>query len=109
VFADIGEFSPTRLYPTHSSHPLLADGLTLVNQAGQRRVLVANLTTEPQELRIKSGSGTGRVRYLDESTAETAVRRPEEFRKLPGETQPAVAGKLELKLHPCALARVDLD
>jgi hypothetical protein len=109
VLADIGEYPTTRLYPTNSSHPLIAEGLTLVNQAGQRRVLLANLTTEPQELKIKSGSGTARVRYLDETTAETAVRRPEEFRRMPGEVQEAVSGKVELKLLPCAVARVDLD
>src|SRR5262249_17967043 len=43
VFADIAEFGARQLYSTHSSHPLLADGLTLVDAAGRRRVLVANL------------------------------------------------------------------
>src|SRR5262249_50984046 len=109
VFADIAEFGAKRLYPTHCSHPLVAEGLTLVNQTGQRRVLVANLSPDIQELKIKSGSGTGRVRYLDDSTAEVAVRRPEEFRKLPAQSQPSVAGKLELKLQPYAVARVDLE
>lgn len=109
VFADIAEFGARQVYPTHSSHPLLAEGLTLFDAAGRRRVLVANLTRDPQELKIKTGTCTARVRYLDETNAEEAMRRPEEFRKRAGEVQPSVSGKIELKLLPFALARVDID
>ena len=108
VFADIAEFSGAQLYPTYSSHPLLTEGLTLFDRAGRRRVLVANLTGDSQEVKIKTGTCTGRVRYLDETTAEAAAWRPEEFRKQPGETKESVSGKLELKLLPYAVARVDL-
>jgi hypothetical protein len=107
VFADIADFGANQVCPTHSTHPLLAEGLTLV--AGvRRRILVANLTETAQELKIKTGSGTARVRYLDETTAEEAVRRPEEFRKQAGTNQESVSGKIELKLLPFALARVDM-
>ena len=86
----------------------MAEGLTLVNAAGRRRVLVANLTGEAQELKIKSGTCTARVRYLDETTAEEAVRRPEAFRQQAGTAQESVSGKIELKLLPFAVARVDI-
>jgi len=109
VFADIAEFPGRTVHPTHSSHPLLADGLTLVDAAGKRRVLAANLTGEVQELKLKSGSGKARVRYLDETNAEMAARRPEEFRQLPGQLQNSVSGKIELRLLPYAVARVDLE
>jgi len=109
VFADIAEFQPKYVYPTHSSHPLEADGLTLVNGSGKRRILVANLTRDPQELKVKTGTATGQLRYLDETTAEAAVQRPEEFRTWPGERKESVSGKMELKLLPYALARLDLD
>jgi hypothetical protein len=59
-------------------------------------------------LKIKTGTCTARVRYLDETTIEQAVRRPEEFRREPGATQESVSGKIELKLLPCAVARVDI-
>lgn len=108
VFADIAEFGATQVHPTHSSHPLLAEGLTLVNARQQKRILVANLTGDPQDLKIKSGTCTAKVRYLDETTMEQAVRRPEEFRQQPGLTQESVSGKIELKLLPYALARVDV-
>ena len=68
---------------------------------------MANLTGETQELKIKTGTGRARVRVLDETNVETAMRSPETFRALTGVEQESVAGKIELKLLPCALARVD--
>jgi D-apionolactonase len=108
VFADIAEFGAKQIYPTHATHPLVAEGLTLVDASGGRRILVANLTGDPQDLKIKTGTCIARVRYLDETTAEQATRRPEEFRAQPGEQKESVSGKIELKLLPYALARVEV-
>jgi len=108
VFADIAEFGGKQIYPTHSSHPLVAEGLTLFDANKRRRILVANLTGDVQDLKIKSGTCSARVRYLDETNIEQAVRRPEEFRQQPGTAQESVSGKIELKLLPYALARVDV-
>jgi hypothetical protein len=108
VFADIAEFGGKQIYPTHSTHPLAAEGLTLFDSSGRRRILAANLTGDPLELKIKTGTCTARVRYLDETTAETAVRRPEEFRQQSGETKESVSSKIELNLLPFAVARVDI-
>jgi hypothetical protein len=107
VFADLAEFG--RLYPTHSSHPLITDGLTLVDAKGRRRILIANFTGELQNVKIKTGSCTARVRYLDESTALQAMTDPETFRRETGQQSESVAGKIELKLLAFALARVDID
>lgn len=108
VFADIAEFGARQVYPTHSTHPLDAEGLTLFDAQGRRRVLAANFTGEPQDLKIKTGTCAARVRYLDETNAEEAMRRPEEFRQRAGEPQESVSGKIELKLLPFAIARVDI-
>ncbi len=108
VFADIAEFGARQVYPTHSTHPLLADGLTLFDASGRRRVLAVNYTGDVQELKIKSGTCTAKVRYLDETTAEQAMQHPEEFRTQPGETKESLSGKIELKLLPYAIARVDI-
>ncbi len=109
VFADLAEFGARQLYPTHSSHPLLTEGLTLFDRSGRRRILAANLTRDPQEVKIKTGTCTARVRYLDETSVEAATCHPEEYRKQPGQTQASVAGKIELQLLPYAVARVDID
>jgi len=108
VFADIGEFNAKQLYPTHSSHPLVAEGLTLVDSEGRRRILVANLTAHPQEIKIKSGTCRALARYLDERNAETAMRNPEAFRQERGEAIEAAGGKLTLNLLPFGIARVDI-
>jgi hypothetical protein len=108
VFADIAEFPTKQLYPTHSSHPLITEGLTLVDAAGRRRVLVANLTGQNQEIKIKSGSCQAVIRYLEESNAEQAMTAPEEFRQENGQPAEAAGGKLTLNMKPFALARVDI-
>ena len=71
VLADLADFGAKQVYPTHSSHPLLAEGLTLFDATGRRRVLVANLTRDPQDLKIKSGTCNARVRRR-RSTVSTA-------------------------------------
>ncbi|HVR34758.1 MAG TPA: hypothetical protein VMS21_02790, partial [Methylomirabilota bacterium] len=106
VFADVAGYD--RIYPTHSSHPLQTEGLTLVDAKGARRVLVANFLNEPQEVRIKTGSCRANVRYLDETNAQRAMLEPEAFHQEPGETKESVSAKIELQLKPYALARVDI-
>ena len=109
VFADIAEFGPCQVLPTHATHPLLADGLTLRDATGRRRVLVANFTRDEQVLKIKSGSGTAHVRYLDETSARAAMTQPETYREIPKTALEASGGKIELRLLPYAVACVDLS
>jgi len=109
VLADIAEFPGKQIYPTHSSHPLVLEGMTLFEGRSRRRILVANLTGETQEAKIKSGTCTARVRYLDETNAEEAMRHPESFRNQTGRVTESVSGKIELQLLPFALARIDVD
>jgi hypothetical protein len=108
LFADVAEFGATQIYPTHSSHPLLAEGLTLADGKGRRRMLVANLSSKLQELKIKTGTCEATIRYLDERNAEHAMTHPEEFRRQKAEAISAAAGKLGLNLLPFALATVDI-
>jgi hypothetical protein len=108
VLADIAEFPGKQIYPTHSSHPLLVAGLTLFDTRGRRRILVANLTGEPQDVKIKTGTCRARVRQLDETNAEAAMRDPETFRAQVDAAKESVAGKIEIKLLPYAIARVDI-
>ena len=109
VFADIAEFGAPQIYSTHCTHPLQAEALTLFDGKGRRRVLVANLTGETQEIKIKSGTSAARVRFLDETTFEQATRDPEGFRKEQGVIVQPVTAKIELKMLPFAVARVDLQ
>jgi len=109
LLADISEFPGKQIYPTLSSHPLLVEGLTLFDSRGHRRILVANLTPEIQETKIKTGTCKALVRYLDETNAEEAMQKPEAFREQRGSLAETVSGKIELKLLPFGLARIDVD
>ena len=106
LFADIADCN--RLYPTHSSHPLQTDGITLLDSKNRKRFIVANFLKETQEIRIKTGTCKARVRYLDETNCVTAMESPEEFRNQEGTLVESAAGKVSLKLLPCAFARVEI-
>ena len=106
VLADMAGY--TRLCPTLSSHPLQTEAMTLLDAKSQRRILVANLTSQELDLRIKSGTCKAVVHVLDKDNVEQAVMEPETFRARPGVEIAAAGGKLALPLGPYALARVDV-
>jgi len=106
VFADVGEFAGGEVLPTQSSETLQVDGLAL-RKGGRTRVLLANLTPEPQQVTLQNLGGSVRVRRLDETNAQEAMVAPEEFRAEAGELMQTVDGRLEIRLLPYAIARMD--
>jgi D-apionolactonase len=105
ILADAGEFAEGEVIPTQSSDILQLEGLALYKD-GKTRVLLANLSAEPQRVVLPNLSGRVRVRYLDETNAVEAMRSPEKFRQQEGESQ-QISGTLELNLQPYAIARID--
>ena len=108
LFADLGEFSARQTHPTCSSHPLALEGLALSDGQGRLRFLVANLTSEVQEAGVRVEASHARVRYLDESNAEEAMSDPETFRARPGTVVAAAGQRINLRLLPFGLARIDV-
>lgn len=106
VFADVGEFVGGEVIPTTSSQTLQVDGLAL-HLPGRLRLLLANLTPEPQQVVVEGLPGLVQVRALDETNAEQAMQAPEEFRSSAGESFATTNGQLTLTLRPYAVARVD--
>lgn len=106
VLADLTGFE--RVCPTHSSHPLQTEGLTLLDARNRRRILVANLMQKAQGIKIKTGTCQARIRYLDETNVAMAMTEPEAFQALEGEMAESKSGKIALELRPFALARVDV-
>jgi hypothetical protein len=107
ILADVGEFAGGEVIPVASSDPLQADGLALRNE-GRVRILVANMTPEARPLSLQLPPGEARVRFLDERTAEEAMKEPEAFRARPGEARAVTEGRLGLELLPYGVARVDV-
>ena len=104
VLADVGAFAGGEVIPAQSSATLNVDGIA-VRRDGRTRVMLANLTGEPQQVTIRNLSGSVRVRPLDETNAQEAMVAPENFRAAAGEL--LQTGTLEIRLLPYAIARID--
>jgi hypothetical protein len=101
VLADIAGFRPAQLIASRSSERLKVDLLAL-RRGDDVRLIVANLTAEPQAVRLPAALREARVRLLQASNAEDAMTAPGAYRTL----EPAPAASL-LALPPCAVACVD--
>ena len=106
VLADVGEWAVSEVVPVASSDGLKAEGLAL-RKHGKLRILVANLSREPQRMTVQHLPLHVRVRCLDEANAEEAMRSPENWRAQAGRLMPTSAGAFELHLLPYAIARID--
>jgi hypothetical protein len=106
VFAAMADFN--RVLRSHSTHPLQVEAVTLLDAQNRKRVLVANLLPEDQEIKIKTGTCEARVARLNADTVGQAMRAPENFLKSAGEPLMAISGKLELKLSAYEVVRVDI-
>jgi len=106
VLADVGEFAGGQVVPTTSSNTLQVDGLAL-RKDGKTRVILANLSAEPQQVTVQNLSERVRVRHLNEINAEEAMLSPEAFRAGEGELLQTSGGALKLSLLPYAIARID--
>ncbi len=106
VLADLGAFVGGAVVPTAASDALKVDGLA-VRKEGRTCVLLANLTAQPQQVRVGNLHTALRVRALDETNAEEAMRAPEAFRAEQGTLLQANGGVLELTLRPYAVARIE--
>lgn len=101
VFADMAEFGG-RSIATKSSDALKVDGLAL--RKGKRtRVLLANLTDRSQTVTLRGLNRKARVKLLNASNAERAMKQSEAWRAEPH--APMTSNKVELP--PYAIARVD--
>jgi hypothetical protein len=106
ILADVGEFSGGQVVPSKSSDNLKIDGLAL-RKDGRLRLLVANMSPQPQQVGVQRLSQQVRVRRLDETNAEQAMQSPEGFRAAVGETVQTRDGVLDLSLLPYAVACID--
>ena len=106
VLADVGEFAGGEVIPAQSSDTLKIDGLVL-HKIDHTCILLANLTHQPQLVTVTDVAAQVRVRTLDETNAEAAMRSPEMFRSQTGEIRPTYNGTLTLNLLPYAVARID--
>jgi hypothetical protein len=106
VLADVGEFAGGEVISTQSSDRLKVDGLG-IRQAGRTRLVLANLSPEPQDITVQNIGDPVQVRLLDETNAPAALESPETFRAEAGVLKQTNDGELQLTLLPYAIARID--
>jgi len=108
VLADMGEFAGAEVIPLSSIAPLKVEGIIL-QKAGRVRILLANLNADPQFVRLiyPSLPQYVRVKRLDETNAEEAMRSPEPYRAAPGLLQETAGKQLALSLLPYSVCRID--
>ena len=105
VFADVGEFKGGEVMASSLSHPLLFEGLVLIKD-GRQRLVLANFTADEQVIKLDGLNGHYKGRVLDETTAEEASRKPEQFRsKFPLTFE--ADGDSSVTLNPYALLTLD--
>ena len=106
VFSDIGAFAGGRVLPTKTSDNLRVEGIAL-EKAGHTRVLVTNMTAEPQRVQVCGLSLQVKVRFMDETNVLKAMQSPESFQRQAGIVQATQSGSLAIELLPFAVARID--
>jgi hypothetical protein len=108
VLAAVNEFWGGEVLPINSAEPLRACALALRN-GRRKRVLVANLTPELQQVVVDASllSPRPRVRFLDEHSFQAAANSPESFHRASGSVIELVDGRLRISLLPYGTARID--
>lgn len=106
ILADVGEFAEGEILVSKSSDPLKVEGIVL-RKNGKTRTLIANLTSDSQQVRVQNLTGTVRVRHLNETNAHTAMTSPETFRAKTGELVQTTEDTFEVNLLPYAVVQID--
>nr|MCS5613749.1 hypothetical protein [Candidatus Poribacteria bacterium] len=106
VLADVGDFAGGEIMLSTSSNPLTLEGIA-IKKGGQRRIILANLSLSPLEVKVKDLAENVLVRHLNETNIQSANRNPEGFRAELGQRLSTFNGDLTLNLDSYAIARID--
>ena len=106
VFADVGEFAEGQIISTSSSNPLKITGLALKKES-HTRIIIANLSSEVQQLTVQNLSSSVNIRHLNESNIEQAMQFPEVYRSQNFQKQFTINGSVKFELLPYALLCID--
>jgi hypothetical protein len=104
VLADVSELRGWEVLSCEANRPLEVAGLAARGPAGETVVLVANLTSRSLRLELAGTDGEGRLRRLNEDTAESAMFEPERVRNALAPAEPIG----ELDLAPYETVRIDI-
>ncbi len=107
VLADVADFAGGELLPVTLSDPLAVEALAL-RERDRVRVLIASFVDEPRTVTVSLPRlAEGRLRHLDETTAEQAMTDGEGFRRRVDRDFEDGLATVALELRPFAVARLD--
>jgi hypothetical protein len=112
ILADVAEMYPAQspgeveALAMESSDAMKIQALALRSR-GRLRVLVINLTPDPQKVTVGGLPGRVGLRCLDETNAEQAMRHPEAYRAQPFEALTPYQRNLKIDLLPYAVATLE--
>ncbi len=104
VFADVGEFAGAEVLSLRSSKSLAVVGLAL-RQGERTRLLLTNLTAQPQVVRLPGLPDRVQIYRLDAENFSDATTAPANYRKM-GQTM-FVEEAAPLRLPPYSVTRLD--
>jgi hypothetical protein len=108
LMAEVGDFTAgADVLAVASSDNLKIQGLAL-RSGEQAKLLVVNLTPAQRAVTVRGLPDHVRVRLLDETNIEEAMRTPEAYRRQPPTACTTVKSGLKLDLFPYAVATLDL-
>jgi hypothetical protein len=102
----VGEFRGGEVVRSESGRPLLVEGMVL-RKDGRLRVLLANLTLDPQQITIEGLNGEFLEKRLYESNAASAMQSPDEFCASAGTLRRTSPGAMSVDLPPYGVAWLD--
>lgn len=103
VLAAVADFVEGELVKITTSTPLAVDGV-LLKKGDRWRILLANLTHQPQSVRLRGVAVPVAVQSLDDATYEQAAHDPAAFQQSEGELRQTLD---EITLSPFAILRID--
>ncbi|MBL8232799.1 MAG: hypothetical protein JNL98_30145 [Bryobacterales bacterium] len=107
VLADVLEMQGAEAVRSASSQPLIAESLYL-RKGNQWRLLVANLSPEPQSIRVAlPGPGAMQLRVLDADSFAAATQSAATWRQQSGDKLTPAGATVDLSLGAYAVARLD--
>jgi D-apionolactonase len=106
ALADVGEFANGEILCTPSSDALKVIGLTL-RHTRRTRMLIANLTADPQVVQIAIAGANVWMKRLNGRNLREVMLTPESFRAKEGDELRTENGQLRLSLLPHELLRLD--
>jgi D-apionolactonase len=102
--ADVAGWRGAEVLRVESENPLLAISLAVQAPDGLK-LLVANVSSEAQDVVVAPLRGEVRIRRLSAPAAEDATAEPEQFRA--GGEAASADGELALRLEPYEVVRID--